>query len=76
VRTDEEIDEQAARGSEPVFKAVALRGVGVLETLVGLIQTTWIGLEEKHALREKFGVSPEDVTDEIRARLGVPKEAA
>ncbi|HJL29691.1 MAG TPA: gliding motility protein, partial [Polyangiaceae bacterium LLY-WYZ-15_(1-7)] len=30
IRTDEEIDRLAERGSEPVFKAVAIRGVGVI----------------------------------------------
>jgi mutual gliding-motility protein MglA len=76
IRSDEEIDEQAARGSEPVFKAVALRGVGVLETLVGLFERTWDHLESSHGLQAKFGVSPVDVTGEIRARLGLPREAA
>jgi mutual gliding-motility protein MglA len=75
-RSDAEIDRQAARGTEPVFKAVALRGVGVLETLVGLFERTWCRLEEQHGLYEKFDVAPADVTDEIRARLGVPREAA
>jgi mutual gliding-motility protein MglA len=76
VRSDAEIDEQAAHGSEPVFKAVALRGVGVLETLVGLFERTWSQLEAAHAIHEKFGVSPDDVAGEIRARLGLPGEAA
>ncbi|NLY95726.1 MAG: gliding motility protein [Myxococcales bacterium] len=76
IRSDEEIDYQAARGTEPVFKAIALRGVGVLETLIGLFERTWASLEAKHGLEEKFGVGPEAIIGEMRARLGVPMEAA
>jgi signal recognition particle receptor subunit beta len=71
IRTDAEIDALAKRGREPVYKAVALRGAGVLETLVGLLDITWMQLEAEHNLREKFGLEPRAVLGEIRAQLGM-----
>ena len=71
IRTDEEIDALAARGKEPVYKAVALRGTGVLETLMGLLELTWRNLEAAHQLSEKFGLSPEPLLEELRQHLGV-----
>ncbi len=71
IRTDAEIDEMARRGKEPVFKAVALRGQGVLETLVGLLEIAWKKIEKDHQLSEKLGLREEVVVDELRGRLGV-----
>jgi len=71
IRTDAEIDEMARRGKEPVFKAVALRGQGVLETLVGLLEIAWKKIEKDHQLSEKLGLREDVVVDELRGRLGV-----
>lgn len=76
VRTDAEIDALAAKGREPVFKAVALRGQGVLETLMGLIEITWSRLEQEHGLAEKFGVRGDALLREIRTKLGIDRSAA
>jgi len=70
VRSDEEIDRMAQRGREPVFKAVALRGNGVMETFYGLLDLTWNSLEAEHQLAMKFGIDPKSFLDEVRARLG------
>lgn len=74
VRPDEEIDALAAKGREPVYKAVALRGVGVMETLIGLMERTWMHLEAEHELEQKFGIDPRRLLREMRARLGVAPE--
>jgi len=71
IRTDAEIDDLARKGKEPVYKAVALRGQGVLETLVGLLEIAWKRIEREHQLGEKLGLREEDVIDELRGRLGV-----
>ncbi len=71
VRTDAEIDALAAKGREPVYKAVALRGRGVLETLVGLFGITWQRLESEHALSQKFGVEGDLLLDQVRRKLGL-----
>lgn len=71
IRTDEEIGALAARGREPVYKAIAVRGVGVVETLLGLFEITWRHLEAEHRLSEKFGVSAGSLLAEISSHLGV-----
>jgi signal recognition particle receptor subunit beta len=71
IRTDAEIDDLARKGKEPVYKAVALRGQGVLETLVGLLEIAWKRMEAEHQLGEKLGLRQEVVIDELRGRLGV-----
>lgn len=74
VRSDAEIDALAAKGKEPVYKAVALRGQGVLETLMGLVDITWQRLETEHQLSEKFGVRSDALLDEVRAKLGIQSD--
>lgn len=71
IRSEEELDALASRGKEPVFKAVAIRGTGVVETLLGLMKVTWKRLEESHQLSEKFGVEPGPLMQEMSAHLGV-----
>ncbi len=75
IRTDEEIDTLAKRGKEPVFKAVATRGTGVIETLLGLMELTWARLESEHQLQKKFGIEPERFLLDVRERLGVGEAA-
>jgi signal recognition particle receptor subunit beta len=75
VRPDEEIDLLAKKGKEPVFKAVATRGVGVLETFMGLMRATWEQLEDEHHLKSKFQLAPDSVMDSLSTRLGLPAEA-
>lgn len=71
IRSDEEIDKLAARGREPVYKAVAIRGQGVLETLLGLLDITWASLENEHRLSEKFALSPGPFLAALRKHLGI-----
>lgn len=70
IRTDGEIDDLAIRGREPIFKAVATRGMGVLETFLGLAELTWKGLDRSHDLERKFGITRKgfmvDLTSQLR----------
>jgi signal recognition particle receptor subunit beta len=75
IRTDEEIDAMAAKGREPVFKAVALRGQGVIETLVGLVTITLNALEAEHQLAAKFGLHAGALVEDLRVRLTAPSAA-
>ncbi len=69
IRSDEEIDAMAARGREPVFKAVATRGDGVVETLLGLIDITWEKLDSWHDLTGKFGVEGKMLMQTLKRQL-------
>jgi signal recognition particle receptor subunit beta len=72
VRPDAELAELAQRGKEPVFRAVAVRGDGVPETFVGLLRATLARLETQADLGRRFGVSTQDMVDEVCARLSLP----
>jgi len=72
VRTDAEIDALAARGKEPVFKAVATRGVGVMETFFGLLDRTWALLDSTHELEKKFAINQERLMKELHKQLRTP----
>lgn len=69
IRTDEELAAIAKQSRETIFKAVATRGYGVMQTLTGLIRETWNKLEDAHGLEEKFGISPLRFMQEIESQL-------
>jgi hypothetical protein len=69
IRSDAEIDAMAARGREPVYKAIATQGVGVLETLFGLLTITWERLNAWHDLSGKFGIEGEALLENLRRQL-------
>jgi signal recognition particle receptor subunit beta len=74
IRSDEEIDAMAQRGREPVFKAIATKGDGVVETLLGLIDITWEKLDEWHDLSGKFGVEGHRLIRQLKRQLMPSKE--
>jgi signal recognition particle receptor subunit beta len=69
VRPDDELDRLAKRGREPVFKAVAMKGEGVLETFVGLLQVTWARLERDNQLDKKFQIRVDEVLQSLIDRV-------
>jgi signal recognition particle receptor subunit beta len=69
IRTDEELAQMARQGREPLFKAIAIRGVGVAETLLGLLRVTWRRLEAEHALAERCGIHMEEVLGGLEAKF-------
>jgi hypothetical protein len=73
IRTDAEIDALAARGREPVFKAVATRGDGVVETLFGALSLTWERLNAWHDLEGKFQVRGAELMQSLE-RLLLPRD--
>lgn len=71
IRSDEELAELAARGSEPVYLAVATRGEGVIETLMGLLHLTWQRLDRTHQLSHKLAIDGDLLLDSAARQLGV-----
>lgn len=69
-RPDSEIEEQARQGREPVYLAVATRGEGVVETLIGLLDLTLEALDEKHQLGRKLGLERARLLQEVIGKLG------
>jgi signal recognition particle receptor subunit beta len=75
VRTDAEIEDLARRGKEPVYKACAVQGTGVLESFFGLLALAWKRLDAEHDLRSKLGVAPDAFLDKVAAALGYEGKA-
>lgn len=69
IRTDEELEEIAARGQATIYKAVATRGYGVVPTLLGLVRETWNSLDKDHGLEQKFGINPVSLLTEVESKL-------
>ncbi len=69
IRSSEELSEIAAKGREPIFEAVAIQGMGVLETFHGLLQMTWRDLEAKHNLKRKFALKEEAFLGSVFEKL-------
>lgn len=60
IRADDDLDALALRSREPIYKAVALRGDGVAETLCGLLRLLWASLDRQFEIRRKHGFGRED----------------
>jgi signal recognition particle receptor subunit beta len=74
VRSDDEIKALASRGREPVFKASAVNGQGVLETFFGLLHVTWTKLDTEHQLGKLLGIEPNQLLPMAARQLGIKVE--
>lgn len=70
VRSDEEIAQLAAQGREPVYMAIATRGLGVVESFIGLLHLTWSALDAEHDLDRKFGFDSAAFLAQVAEKLG------
>jgi mutual gliding-motility protein MglA len=70
VRSDTEIGSLAGKGKEPVFKASAVKGDGVLETFFGLLHLTWSKLDAEHQLARKLGLDSDVFLASAAEKLG------
>jgi signal recognition particle receptor subunit beta len=71
VRSEEEIAALARRGREPVFKASAVTGGGVLETFFGLLHLAWAKLDGEHHLGKLLGIESDELLPMAARQLGV-----
>ncbi len=69
IRSDAELEAIANQSREPIYRAIATRGYGVMQTLRGLLGQTWNKLEEENELEERFGISPARFMQEVDANL-------
>ncbi len=72
VRSDEELKKIAARGKEPLYTATAIKGDGVVETLLGLAGATWDALDQRMGLGSKHGLPKAELLDELARQVGGP----
>ncbi len=73
IRSDADLEAMAKRGAEPIYKAVALRGDGVMETLRGLLGIMFQHLNRRYDFEQKFKISSEAFMTSIFA--GTPPPA-
>ena len=71
VRSDAELEQMAKLGKEPVYKAIATRGVGVAETFLGLFDLIWAKLEREHGFAAKFNLDGALMHAEIARHLNL-----
>ena len=76
VRSDAELEEVRSRGREPMFKAVAIRGEGVVETLHGLLVATLDDLNHRYDFEAKFRVSANGLLTALLAGQSLSPAAA
>jgi signal recognition particle receptor subunit beta len=76
VRSDDEIEALARRGREPVFKASAVNGKGVLETFFGLLHLTWTKLDAEHQLGKMLGIGSPELLPMAARQLGLSMEVS
>jgi hypothetical protein len=74
VRSDEEIGALASRGREPVFKASAVQGDGVLETFFGLLHVTWTKVDGEHNIAKMLGIESNGLLPMAAKQLGVSND--
>jgi mutual gliding-motility protein MglA len=70
IRADEELEDLARKGKEPVFKASAVGGKGVLESFFGLLQITWNKLDKEHQLAKNIGIESATFLPMVANKLG------
>lgn len=70
IRSDAELADLAARGREPVYKASAVQGKGVVESFFGLLELAWRKLDAEHDLKAKVGLDPDAFLAKAAESLG------
>jgi signal recognition particle receptor subunit beta len=71
VRSDAELSELAMRGAEPVYAAVATSGLGVGETLMGLLHLTWQTLDRTHQLERRLSIDGQRLLTATAHQIGL-----
>jgi signal recognition particle receptor subunit beta len=69
VRSDAELEELRARSAEPLFTAVAIRGEGVLETLLGVLRLAFRHVDAQLDLTRRFALAEDAFLASIVARV-------
>ncbi len=64
-KTDAEIEETRKKGKEPVIGAIAIRGVGVLETLHAVLQSAYRTLDARAGLSKNIGLTEKEFLSQV-----------
>lgn len=64
-KTDAEIEETRKKGKEPVVGAIAIRGVGVLETLFSVLQVAYRNIDGRAGLSKNIGLTEREFLTQV-----------
>jgi signal recognition particle receptor subunit beta len=67
--TLEAIDKMRKEGKQPVYEAIAVRGEGVVETFLGLVDLTIDKIDKHYLLSDKLGLDRRVFVEEVRRCL-------
>jgi len=70
VRSDADLAALASRGKEPVFRASAVTGEGVLPSFFSLLRLTWNKLDSEHQLGRNLGIDRDRFLPMVADKLG------
>src|SRR2546421_3964188 len=70
--TAESVAKMRAESKQPVFEAIAVRGEGVVETFLALVDLTFEAIDKTYLLRDKIGLDRQAFIEEVRRCLVDP----
>jgi mutual gliding-motility protein MglA len=70
--TEEAIEKMRKENRQPVYEAVAVRGEGVVETFLGLVDLTFTQIDKTYLLSQKIGLDRRAFVEEVRRCLVDP----
>jgi signal recognition particle receptor subunit beta len=70
--TEEAIEKMRKENRQPVYEAVAVRGEGVVETFLGLVDLTFGQIDKTYLLSQKIGLDRRAFVEEVRRCLVDP----
>jgi mutual gliding-motility protein MglA len=68
-KTDAEIEETRKKGKEPVVGAIAIRGVGVLETLHEVLRVAYRAMDSLAGLSKNIGLTEKEFLSQVFANI-------
>lgn len=71
IRSDAEVEKIKAKGKEPVFTAIAVEGIGVADTFLGLAGATWDKLVARYDLQARSGIGREEIVAALADTMGL-----
>jgi signal recognition particle receptor subunit beta len=67
--TAEAVQKMRGENKQPVFEAIAVRGEGVVETFLSLVDLTFERIDKVYLLGDKLGLTRQSFVDEVRRCL-------
>ena len=68
-KTDAEMEETKKKGKEPVVGAIAIRGVGVLETLFAVLTVGFRAIDARAGLSKNIGLTEKEFLSQVFANI-------